>query len=554
MAKKSAQKANEAQEHAQSAAHNAKEAGSDAKQAALAKLEELQESELRAALQKKAANASSSAEDTASAAKSSAQSGIHQAQDRAQGLKDSAASQVDGLSDAASQQYDNLQGQAKNVKNAASGQLQSAQDKAANAKNTLIGKGYDAHDAAIAGAQNAKDSARAKVQNAKDSALAPVRNLQAQAGQLEHRAEEQIRRTKSWLDTFVGTPYSLRRTYIAYVAAFWSSSLVRMACLSPVLPIFGKHLSETLAPIERDDVSWLYIALTKAIDLAMAVWVYQSEGSKFDAPLLGVLLTMIGRPTLYQFFHHHFLLSTKTMSEVLLTDATAGAAALFVLSSLLPSPATFRPQPVAWFKRHLNFASFQSIGVALGLGALSSALIEFVSDRTFLHQTMKAGLLEHSIPSYFAASRPASAWALAHPLVAIPTLRTNFDPLNMADAITRSLPFTISFLVLALFVIPQLPTRKLATVVFLLTTPAAFFTLWNILPVTAWSSGVAALVMGLRQALVASIMAWVLADLRRPVESKDIATSVQITTSRIVGRELDGSRLIEEESIERKNL
>jgi len=54
--------------------------------------------------------------------------------------------------------------------------------------------------------------------------------------------------------------------------------------------------------------------------------------------LLGILLTLIGRPTLYQFFHHHFLLSTKTVSEVLLTDAAAGAAAMGVLSLLLPAP------------------------------------------------------------------------------------------------------------------------------------------------------------------------------------------------------------------------
>ena len=87
---------------------------------------------------------------------------------------------------------------------------------------------------------------------------------------------------------------------------------------------------------------------------------------------------------------------------------------------------------------------------------------------------------------------------------AIPTLRTSFDPLSMFDAITRSLPFTFAFIFLALFVIPQLSTGRLSTIVFLLTTPAAFLTLWNLLPLTAWSCGIAAAVMGARQALVAS--------------------------------------------------
>ena len=42
-------------------------------------------------------------------------------------------------------------------------------------------------------------------------------------------------------------------------------------------------------------------------------------------------------------------------------------------------------------------------------------------------------------------------------------------------------------------------------------------------------------------------MSWLLADLRRPVESKGISTHVEVTTSRIVGREMDGSRLVETE-------
>ena len=49
-------------------------------------------------------------------------------------------------------------------------------------------------------------------------------------------------------------------------------------------------------------------------------------------------------------------------------------------------------------------------------------------------------------------------------------------------------------------------------------------------------------------------MAWVLADLRRPVESRDVKTHVTVVNSRVVGRELDGTRLIEEESMEAKDL
>ena len=135
----------------------------------------------------------------------------------------------------------------------------------------------------------------------------------------------------------------------------------------------------------------------------------------------------------------------------MITDAAAGAAALAVIGMLLPSPpsefyscldvmqvlnlaGSFPPtanrfdqeelehsflpnQSVQLKQLHPFDLTLRAVAQSLGLGVLLSALIEFVSDRTFLHQVMKAGLLEHSIPSYFAANRPASAFALAHPLL-----------------------------------------------------------------------------------------------------------------------------------------
>lgn len=241
--------------HSQNAVNEAGLAASDAKQAALEKLEQMQESELRAALKEKAA-----------AGKGKAAAGAAQARENVEGVKQTAA-----------------------------GKLSEAQEKASAGKDRVAAGAAQARDAADGIRQTAAgkiSEAQDQVQDARNRAIAQADAAKAKAGELEIRAQQKAREAKTWLDTFIGTPFSLRRTYVAYGVAFWTSSVVRMACLSPVLPIFGKHLSETLAPIERDDVSWLYIALTKAIDLALAVWVYQSESTKVEARMSPYLVLM----------------------------------------------------------------------------------------------------------------------------------------------------------------------------------------------------------------------------------------------------------------------
>jgi len=205
-------------------------------------------------------------------------------------LKDKAANAQGAVEKKAGQAKAAAGEQAENARIVAEeqyGEVKAAAGQRLDGAKQAVGQGVDqAKDAAAQlqartgqQVQKAKDTAS----NVQARAGQHVQNAKDAASQLEVRAEQQVQRARTWLDTFIGDPYSLRRTYIAYCAAFWTSSFVRMACLSPALPIFGKHLSETLAPIERDDVSWVFIAITKAIDLAMAVWVYSSEGSKFDA-------------------------------------------------------------------------------------------------------------------------------------------------------------------------------------------------------------------------------------------------------------------------------
>ena len=105
----------------------------------------------------------------------------------------------------------------------------------------------------------------------------------------------------------------------------------------------------------------------------------------------------------------------------------------------------------------------------------------------------------------------------------------------MPAALTNALPFTISATLLALFVVPHLPIRNLSALIFALSVPAVFISLWNLLPVEPWAATIAAAEIGLRQSAVIAVIAWVLQDLRRPVEN----TGHVVVSRKIVGRELD---------------
>lgn len=156
---------------------------------------------------------------------------------------------------------------------------------------------------------------------------------------------------------------------------------------------------------------------------------------------------------------------------------------------------------------------------------------------------MKAGVVDHLVPAYFAKVRPSSAFMLKHPLLPVPSLRSDFHPLNMAEAILHGTPSVLASSVLSLFVLPAKSSAHITTLVYLLCAPATFLTVWNLLPVTAWASAVVSFAIASRQAVVAGIISWVLTDLRRPVINKVFLGH----TSRVVGSEIDGSKLLQDE-------
>jgi len=207
------------------------------------------------------------------------------------------------------------------------------------------------------------------------------------------------------------------RSYAALAVSFAVATSLRSVCFNPRLPIFGRDLAQNLAPIERNDVSWSWIAAVRVLDLVTYIYIWHRETGghkhKTDAPLLGALLQSISRVPLYLLISHHFLLSTKTLAQVFVTDIFAYSAALKVISWFEPkAPAFFKhpssDAPIATATRE----KLEMLGYALGLSITVNALYSYIAERAFMQRLIRDNVLEHEIPAFLSASKPSFAYAM----------------------------------------------------------------------------------------------------------------------------------------------
>ena len=175
--------------------------------------------------------------------------------------------------------------------------------------------------------------------------------------------------------------------------------------------------SQNLAPIERDDVSWSWIAAVRVVELVTAIYIWHRESGghkrKSDAPLLGVLLQLVSRVPLYLLLSHHFLLSFKTLFQVLITDTCAASAALWVISKIEPKAATFFASPTADSPvKTATRSRLEMIFYAIGLSTTVNALYSYVDERVFMQDFIRKNVLQLEIPAYLSAMKPSFAFAM----------------------------------------------------------------------------------------------------------------------------------------------
>ena len=229
------------------------------------------------------------------------------------------------------------------------------------------------------------------------------------------------------------------RQYLALGAAFTVATILRSICISPRFPIFGPSLARELAPIERDgafptlsrqetltlcsiDISYLYIVGCRIWDLVLAIYVWSREAkghkTRTDAPVLGALLCLLTRVPLYILLGHHFLLSAKTLSQILITDVFALAAAMWTISKIEPkAPAFFKTPATDDPIRNLDRSKGELAFYAVGITTLVNALYGYVSERLYLQRMIRDNVLDVQMPSYFSALNPSFAEAISEPAV-----------------------------------------------------------------------------------------------------------------------------------------
>lgn len=305
------------------------------------------------------------------------------------------------------------------------------------------------------------------------------------------------------------------------------------------LPFLGVNYPKNLAPIERNDISWSYIAATRLFDLAMFItlWRRETGGHRrhVDAPILGGLLSSIERLPLYLLLSHFFLLSYKTLFQVLITDIFSSSAAMYVISRMEPKRPSFFPVPTSRISSISDLfkdrTKLETISYGIGLSTLLNALYSYVSEHAFLGSFIRENVLENEIPAYLSSFKPALSEILQHPTYTIPILRSHLEPLTMPEHILHSLPLSILIAILSLIYLPQKSPLNLASLIAIYVLPSNSLSVYNLLPI----NGKAAISIGLENSLKsfisAFIIAWITEDWRRPLAVKHIsAANISHTT------------------------
>lgn len=320
------------------------------------------------------------------------------------------------------------------------------------------------------------------------------------------------------------------RHWVALGTAFFVQSWLRSFCITSSY-VFGDDLRENLGPLERSDISYGYILGVRLIDLVAAIYVWRREAgghrARADAPLLGMLLSLVSRVPLYLLLSHHFLLSYKTLSQLLVTDVFASAVAMWIISQVEPKRTSFfRAPPGQNSPLGLDVARIRSSPAersklemafyALGTATLANALYSYIAERAYLTELIRRNVVETHIPAYLSALKPAAAEAMAHPTIAVPILRSAIQPLSMPAHLVHALPLSLGIAALALVYLPQKAPAGLAALLFALVAPSNALTVYNLLPVKFEAASTIGIENGFKAAAVAYILAWVTDDWRRP--------------------------------------
>jgi len=149
------------------------------------------------------------------------------------------------------------------------------------------------------------------------------------------------------------------------------------------------------------------------------------------------------------------------------------------------------------------------------MGILFSGLTHYFTDRFILRPAVQVGILDQSIPAYLSKAKPSFSFAIRHPKLPVPVLRTG--TLSMISSILTSIPLPsqLALISLPLLVFPHWSNNKIAALVLLVSGPPIAVGLWNLWPLTFTAAAVVGAEVSFRTAAVAWLVTWVLDDVKK---------------------------------------
>ena len=216
------------------------------------------------------------------------------------------------------------------------------------------------------------------------------------------------------------------------------------------------------------EVEWVQIALVRVIDLIILNSAWSHSGRSLEGRVSAVRVSRNDAHSLPLGATHvhfanadvqlsvavrsaasatidtrrHFLISSRAMFEVFLTDLAASLASGAIVQFVVGRRTSFRRPPIAFFRR-LDSNSILSIVLALIVGTTYSGLTNYLFDRFFVHGAVRKAVVDQFVPSYLSGYRPSFAFAIHHPLLPVPTLRSDSAFISMGQALTSSAPLAV---------------------------------------------------------------------------------------------------------------
>ncbi|GAA6060786.1 hypothetical protein JCM10212_005435 [Sporobolomyces blumeae] len=343
---------------------------------------------------------------------------------------------------------------------------------------------------------------------------------------------------KSWFEVCSGEVGSIRREASWIAFSTFLMTIARNACFDK--RIFGNYLLRTLAPVERDSVTWYWIVLTRVWEMCLVsfVWKRVRGGLKREGALFGIVYALVSRSGLYMFEHSYFLLSSGVPTTLLLIDCLAFLVTLSFLPTFHPAPPSARA-PLGLLPRlQADPALIYNLVLAVGVVTFSTAFGSYAIERLGGSQFVKENVWDVELPAWLLRDQLTGSQMMEHPTIHVPTLR-HTPPVPMSTHLAHSFLSALPLLALTSF-LPTLSPVAISLLSFLIIAVPSTTLLNDVFPIKIEAALGVGVTLALKGLVGGGMMSWIVEQLRNSllvIKRVERATMVVVDEDEQTGEE-----------------